>query len=185
MDMDDGARGWLIKTATKSFWRVSKWYELDDLIQDGYLCYYKVCQRYPTATDVPHRMALFKITYINFIHDLATRRTKSVTEVLDSDLQTGSDDLIDQSFIATLAECPLSGMIEVGAILASAPERVRAALELFTTEAGLKTLRSAYRRQRGGKHLVRETMNQRLCRVLGYDPEKVNLTRELRDFLTS
>lgn len=182
--MDDGARGWLVKTATKSYWRVSRWYELDDLIQDGYVCYYKVLQKYPGAIDVPHRMALFKVIYINFIHDLATKRTKAVSEILDTDMQGATEDF-DRSFLSTLVECPLSGMVEVGALLASAPERVRAAFELFTTESGKAAMRSVYRRRRGGKHLVRETMNQRLCRLLGYDPTQVDVAREIREYLTT
>lgn len=180
--MDDGARGWLVKTATSNYWRVNKWYELDDLIQDGYVCYYKAIQKYPSATDVPHRMALFKVIYINFIHDLATKRTKSISEILDTDMQGAAEDP-DRSFLSTLVECPQSGLVEVGALLASAPERVRAALELFTTESGKAAMRSVYRRQRGGKHLVRETMNQRLCRMLGCDPAQVNIPQEIREYL--
>ena len=38
---DAGVRGWIVKTAYKHYWRVSSYYEFDDLVQDGYLCYAK------------------------------------------------------------------------------------------------------------------------------------------------
>lgn len=182
--MDDGARGWLIKTANANFWRVSKWYELDDLIQDGYLCYYKVKSKYPTATDAPHQMALFKVTYINFIHDLATSRTRAVVEVLDTDLGGQGDDGPEGSILANTIECPLGGLAEFAAFASKAPQRVREVLKLFASNDGFPALRSAYRHRRvAGSHLVRETTNERLCRILGYDSNAVNLIAELRAFL--
>lgn len=184
--MDDGARGWLVKTATKNFWRVARWYDLDDLIQDGFVCYYKVMLKYPTAIDAPHRMALFKRTYTNYIHDLSTSRTKSVAEFLASDLTPQDAEGGERSeMIAASIPCPHSDMVSVGAILATAPERVRRVLALFADDEDRVALRSAYRLRRIGKRLVRETLNERLCRILGYDPAETDLVGEVHRFLTA
>jgi hypothetical protein len=39
-------RGFIVNTAKENYWRVAAWYDLEDLIQDGYMCYYKCRQRY-------------------------------------------------------------------------------------------------------------------------------------------
>lgn len=178
--MDDGARGWLFRTATKNYWRIARWYDLDDLIQDGYVCYCKVLQRYPDATDAPHRMALFKRTYMNWITDLANKRTKSVQETLDCDAQSAADlDGPPMSFLAGVP-CPQSGMVELDALMASAPEVVRRALALFTTEEGRRAMRAAYRLRADG---TRETMNDRVCRLLGLAGSTFDVVGAVRQWL--
>jgi len=39
--LDEGLKGWMIKTAKNNLWKMGSWYELDDLIQEGYLVYFK------------------------------------------------------------------------------------------------------------------------------------------------
>lgn len=179
--MDDGARGWLFRTAAKNYWRLASWYDLDDLIQDGYVCYCKVLSRYPDATDAPHRMALFKRTYLNWIHDLANKRTKSVQEVSYERAPSAEDD--GAASVLDRAVCPAGDLAQVRVLVAAAPEYVRRALELFTTEDGLRRLRSSYRLRAAGDRLVRETMNDRLCRLLGLDARAVNVPAAIRMFL--
>lgn len=81
MDMDQGARAWLARTARKNYWRVSDWYDLDDLIQDGYWHWYRIINKYPYITKPRMTrnarriiMGLFQRTYTNHLHDLAKRR---------------------------------------------------------------------------------------------------------------
>ena len=182
--MDDGARGWLLRTVTKSYWRVSRWYDLDDLIQEGYSCYYETLSRYPLAADPPHRMALFKLVFMSRLTDLANKRTKSVSEICESDLTAASlaDGHRADAFLETIAAD--TDLALAASSLTSAPQYVKDALALFTTEEGLARLRSAYRRVRRGKHLTRETLNERLCRLTGHDPRQVDIVGGLRACLT-
>lgn len=80
--MDKGAVGWLVKTAGENFWRVEGFMTRDDLVQEGYICYFKVAGRYKkTATGKAHLMSLFKTTYLNRITDLANERRKHIHAV--------------------------------------------------------------------------------------------------------
>jgi len=179
--MDDGARGWLAKAARKNYWRVSRWYDLDDVIQEGYAAYYDTIRRYPDATDPPHRMALFKRVFMSRLHDLANKRTRSVNEVTVSDLCHGSVASAEVLFETVALDNDISA---AAGMLATAPQYVRDAIALFATEDGLRRLRSAYRKVRRGKYLVRETLNERLCRLTGNDPRQVDIVQELRACLT-
>lgn len=78
--MDKGAVGWLIKTANENYWRVEGFCTRDDLIQDGYVCYLKIAERYKKKNKA-HTMALFKTAYFNHIHDLSNARRKHVHAV--------------------------------------------------------------------------------------------------------
>lgn len=175
--MDAGARRWLIKTAQKNYWRVHHWVDLDDLIQEGYVAWYRTCAKYPSATDIPNRMALFKRVYLNRLHDLANKRTRSIPEVCFTDLEFERDQRIGahetrpkRSEIA--AEL---GLDEVRGV-SGAPQYVRDALALFADESDLARLRSRYRKVRtGGRWLRRETLNERLCRLTGYDPDQTDI----------
>lgn len=84
--MNESQRRWLVKVARSQFWRVAPWYELDDLIQDGFLCYAKVLRKYPRIHNPAHLGKLFQVTYQNHIHTLANRRRHSITELHLDDL---------------------------------------------------------------------------------------------------
>ena len=180
--MDDGARRWLLKTARKHYWRISSWYDLDDLIQEGYFAYYYVVRRYPKAISPPHRMALFKLVFNSVICNLANQRTRRVEEICMS--QLFSDDSMmsaDQhvtAFIESVAADP--DISEAVGALAAAPEYVKKSLELFASEDGLRRLRAEYRKVPTGKHLRRETLNERLCRLTGYDALKTDIVGGIR-----
>lgn len=176
--MDDGARLWLVKTARKHFWRVSSpWYDFDDLIQDGNFAYYYVVQNYPRAQTPSHRMALFKLVFNSVLCDLANQRTRRPSEIQYSSLggrdPDKSADELASAFLETVAAEP--DIAEALPLFTDAPEYVKRALALYASEEGLLRLKSKYRNVRVGKHLKRETLNERLCRLTGYDPTSTNI----------
>lgn len=166
-EMDDGARGWLFRTARDQFWRVAVWYDLDDLVQDGYFTYYRVQKFYPDVVDRPHIMRLFQISYMNHIHTLAklARRTNA-TEVPAAE--------VDPFILETITEDELATLYT---LMAQAPQAVQAALRLYSTKDGRRRLRSTYRIRKDG---TRETLNERLCRLTGFDPGQVDLVTQMR-----
>lgn len=86
---DEGLRGWIVGMARTNHWRMAAWYGLDDLIQDGALCYCKCREAYPDdkltaysakfgvvstpALKRKHFMLLFQTSYLNHITTLASK----------------------------------------------------------------------------------------------------------------
>lgn len=176
-EMDEGAWRWLKSTAYKNYWRVVSWYDLDDLVQDGVYCYYRVVKKYPHVNERRHLMALFQRTYLGHIHDLANSRTR-LNELPVSSLVLDPDkDPLD--FLEHLCGPVFehsSFMIE----LSEMPKPVHAVLLLYSSDEMLEKLRRPYRRYETG----RETLNSRLCRLSGYNPAWINLVAWVQNYFS-
>lgn len=175
LDIDDGVRGWIFKTATKNYWRLAGWYDLEDLIQDGFMHFYRIRERYADVKDPPHLMSLFKRCYENHITDLANRRTRT-PELLFIDLAPPDSPEYDAlDYLGGIEE-------EIGPLLVllrQAPSEVREVFELFLTDSGLSKLSGPTLRFDG----LRETFNEKLCRLLRKDPDHCNVLDVVRSFL--
>lgn len=163
MPMDESAKRWLYKQAHKHLWRVCQWYDLDDLIQDGMMCWWKVVRRYPEVRDRPHMMRLFQTTFTNHVHALANRRTNQLDMLMDDPFPFSGDhplrDIVgDEGDAASFAE--------LVAHLSKVSEPARKLLALYTTDEGCRQMRTIYRRRRGGQ---RETTGERIARLTGED----------------
>lgn len=164
-NMDQGVRGWIFKTARENMWRVSSHIELSDLMQDGFLIWLKVCGRYPSVTETKHRMALFKTSFTNHIHDLSKKRTR-LDLVPEADLDTpmasmleGEDPTSDPDFVFIIKQLPPALARVLGRMIASdSPYRLRL------------------------DH-TRETTNERLCRFAGLDPSKRDIHTAVLQYL--
>lgn len=168
--MDRGARLWLYRTAQKNFWRVSSWYDLDDLVQDGFVQYNRIVNKYPHITARAHLMGLFQRTYINHIHDLAKRRSRLIEYPESSLIRDG-----EQGSPFDIPDLPASDL------LAKAPEVVHRLLAVVQTEEGRRALRALYRVRSGG---TRETVNQRLARLTGL-PDSTDFEGVFRGYLSA
>ena len=183
--MDDGARGWLIKTARKNLWRVVPIYDLDDLIQEGYLWYAYIINRYPDAVEPEHIMSLFKLCFSQQIHEIANKRTRRSPESCFSDIFNSED-----ASPSEMAEILLESLRDDGSHmdfslrLSRAPDYVLDALKLFTEPESLEKLRSVrVFSKRAKKRPRRETTNERLCRLTGYDPKSTNIVGMMKYYL--
>ncbi len=185
--MEDTARWWLIKKARKEYWRVATWLEFEDLIQDGHLHYQRLLAKYPDVTDRPLLMHLFKTTFTNHIHDLSKQRSKQSLEQLEEldkrrprkrksrESYDWDHDPLDKD--ETCGDHELA-MFRV--FLSKAPKPVQDVIGLLTHEGGSQAVRAQYRRRRDG---TRETVNERLCRLCGYDPDAIDLAWLVREYL--
>lgn len=162
--MDQGAIGWLYKTARTQYWRVCHWQDLEDLIQDGYVAYYRILQKYPHIKNKSHLMRLFQVTFINHIHDLAKQDSHLPSLSME---EIPIPDICDHSPATLLAE------------LSQAPAPINQLLSLVATDKGRAKLRSQYRVRPDG---YRETLNDRWCRLLGLDPAIVDLPTMLTEY---
>src|ERR1700693_1276040 len=100
--LDDGLKGWIHKTARNNLWKVGTWYDLDDLIQEGYLVYCKCLKRFEEADHLPENekrkrfMAYFKSAYENHLRDLAQEKTPEMSfAALTSDTEQEVQSVFD------------------------------------------------------------------------------------------
>lgn len=182
MDMDDGARRWLHRTARKHYWRVCRWYDYDDLVQDGVLHYWRIVRKYPAITSPRpttsarrHIMSLFQRTYINHINDLANRRTRQPEWVV-ADLAPEAVD--ETSYLEGVTADAEVGVEQIN--LAGAPDAVRQLLRALATDEGCRRLGKIYRLRDSG---ARETLNERLCRIAGLSKADIDLVAMTKSFL--
>ncbi len=161
--MDKGARGWLAKTAAANLWKLP-WMDLDDLLQEGHVCYCLIRQKYPSAVDAPHIMRLFQVTYSNHLQDMIRHeRHRKENFVVDND-----------SLYNTRQECPFA---ELALAISSLPKKASQAIALMISTDILNT---PMRRHKSGH---RETLNERLCRKLGLDDHQYDIPLMIRESL--
>jgi DNA-directed RNA polymerase specialized sigma24 family protein len=83
--------GWIHNFAVKNYWRVSAFYELDDLCQDGLVCAVKCRNRYGTPgveISHPHFMSLVQTAFTRYLIDLTRRQLVTGPTVYLADLGT-------------------------------------------------------------------------------------------------
>lgn len=164
--LDRGAKAWMYKTAYKNHWRVCEWIDLDDLIQEGYECFYYAAARYTTAVDRPHQMCLFQRVYCSRIEDMAKQKRRQV------DFCVG--DLFDEDWRHDAELQQISDLIH------SAPTPFQKVFTLLTTEEGCRKLRAAYRLRRDG---TRETSAERMNRLLGI-PKNYDINKAMEEYFS-
>lgn len=181
--LDDGLNVWMINYAKLNYWRVASWYELSDLIMDGYFILAKCEEKYPEVSQRDF-MNLFKRAYFNHITDLANARTKSPNEVPFSDLGVrwteDGEEASDEYMLQHIMGGEEDDTAEIVDLIRRAPWEVQQLLKLFFTEEGQKKIQGAMH-DFGG---LRGDHNTRLCRIAGLDPNEVNLVEEVRAYLT-
>lgn len=190
--LDAAMRGWIFNTARANFWRVSSWYEFDDLVADGYLCYYKCRSRYdfltvkkhPLPEDKRRFMGLVQAAFTNHITDLANRRTVTPELALSSCFE---DDYSTDQLTELLPPQQEEATLRV--LLASAPKELVDLVKLLAQEGRetVKYVRSRLHRQDNGQlrkgRPLRETTNEYYCRRLGLNSQTTDLISLVRAYL--
>jgi hypothetical protein len=192
--LDAGVRGWIVTTARKNYWKVASWYEITDLIQDGYLCYAKCRARFipqedtpePTHDDRKRFMAFFQMAYINQITDLANSRTKT-PETAMAGLSEKQADAVE-AWASSASEL---GGGSLSLLLTQAPAEIMEMLKLILVDgvANGPYLKSRLRkkllpnganpRMVKGRRALRETTEEHYDRCLG----RTGVVAQLRAYL--
>lgn len=176
--LDQGGIKWLHGYARRSFWKVRHIYdEVDDLIQDGHVCWGIVVNKYTSVGDLTkdgRLMSLFKMTFSNHIIWTASRdKSKGDFRHLKASL----DDLVAQ-YRPTRAQDVVSKLMqrqsfsaigigndpEVFLAIAEATEPVRSVLKFLASDAGAMIMKRPLRRRLDG---TREIPNARIRRHIG------------------
>lgn len=179
--LDAGMRGFIANTARKELWRVPSWYSVDDLVSEGYVCFYKCRQKYvgkvcynrnggkcrflpekaPDAAALRHMMALVSRSFQNRIFDLA-KECSRVPEKAVSQFFSSDDPLSDGDAWDRLAP-PEPELGTLATLLSQAPAELVDLMKLLMKDV------SGYKRHRVGRRLLRETTVARATRLLGRD----------------
>ena len=164
---DEGATKWMLAYARRHYWRVAPWMDFDDLIQDGYYSWCEVCWRYPDAVKNPaHIMSLFKLCFADKITDLSRSKTKQ-----QDDARSDIVDVFDGDAVT------MPDPSNFNLLLARAPKAVKDTIDLMTSDRRKDELNKPYKKQKNG---CRETLNQRLCGLLGLDPSVIDVVAATR-----
>lgn len=178
--LDEGVIGWIHKTARKNFWRVAPHIDYDDLVHDGYLDFYRCKDIYKdTVKDRAHAMALVKTTFLNRITDLANARTRA-NEICASQILTLKSEDGETDFWETIVG-EGSELASMSELIKRAPWEVAQVFSLFLSDLGLSKLREPYMKNNG----IRESTNEKWCRILGMDASEHDLVKEVREFLST
>lgn len=182
--LDDGLRNWILKTARKNFWKVAGFYDLDDLIQDGFMCYAKCNQRYSFDLEQRHFMSLVQTTFLNHIKTVSAARHKKV----DWPVDFRHDDRVTDPDARLVA---LGGSVQeeqtLAALLAGLPSELKELLLVLARDARDAPLLTARdKRTPDGRFRKpeRETWNEYFCRLIGADPKTTDIEARFREHLS-
>ena len=156
----------LVKSYTVSFIRKNKWkcdliLDNEDLLQEAYIIYMKICESYPNVKTPQHFMSLYKRALGNYIHDLyryKLRKAEIHKEV--------STDEMWEAITRRLIGYEHEGFLN--ALIAEAPEELKLILTAFENEEFLNDLKKPLRKRRKQK---RKSYNQRICEYFDLDPK--------------
>lgn len=188
--MDSGMEGMLKRLATDNLWRVAAHYEFDDLLQELHICYYRCHARYvgqrpglrpngtrrrslpakrPDGIAIRHFTRIVQRACLNLISTMAKKNMVSPTEQPISAMMRSDDLSYEGTMDRLLPQEPEAASCL--AMLASAPEELRELSAVLLSDATGFLKRAV----REGGPAVRETTNQRYCRLLGCDPADTDI----------
>ena len=164
-ELNDSIIGWIYNEAYSNLWRVGKWYDFEDLVQDGLTIALLCRQRYPDV-EPAHFTSLVKTSFHNHVVNL----TRRIPETPIGDLDVRETKRLDE--LPTLPEQ------EFACTLNELPEPIKAVLRLFLSEESLRRLRLPLRETLTDS----ETPAKRLKRLAGW-PEEKDFESELEKLL--
>ncbi len=163
---------WTIGFIRKHRWRCDCIHDFDDLLQDAYLTFLKVSNRYPRVVTQAHFMTLYRTALKNEMHDRSRYMQRKREQ--HQDLSVDAADLCP----LRIGEASHNGYLNL--LIEQAPEGVRLALQCLLQNPP---------ELRPNGHC--ETLNMSLRRVLDYDKmrldeyRKADLTSAIRELLAA
>jgi hypothetical protein len=201
---------WIQNTAYRLRWRIAGWYDVIDLIQDGYVCYCKCRDKYalqdpdpgenalntdnPTKEQRRQFMSLVQRAFINRIHTLSNEFPAFTEEPVDCSIIDDSNIVLENmippqpeeaSILMALASAPAEIGAAIGGLVrdgldGEAYVRTRLRKRLILTKHASGGVSVATRVVKE-RRAFRETTSEHLKRVLGDG----DITRKVTDYLYS
>lgn len=151
-------RGWARNYIVQNRWRCEQVHGIDDLMQDAYVVFLKVCDAYPRVVEPQHFMSLFKTSLRNMLFDKAREYERKLHLVDESCSPDDEDFNIDRVPEKVLNEGMLNALLENG------PPELRLLYRSMQDDTFLARLREPQREKRGQPRL---NIDQRLSSLLG------------------
>lgn len=179
--LDKGMRLWICVTARKNAHRIAG-YSVEDLVQEGYVCFYKCYQHYvgkllrgvdgdyhrylpmggPTSDNQKHFVSLVKVAFLNKITSLERKFPPVETPI--SALGTVEESVESKlERLMQAADLVQAESLDAALMLARAPAEIKKLFDLLVKD-GLEL--SGRQRLKGSR---RETTDEKLSRMLGLD----------------
>lgn len=184
---------YVLRHVRANVWRTLPELDGDDLYQEAYLVFMRICDRYPEVGCLEHFLGLFIVSWKNRLHQLASDRTAKKEVRVSS---AGED---DTDMLAVLACGIHQNDVELRENIERAPLELRLILrEYYKTVCHPGEVID----KRGAAAFVAPThpdfaqqtslpdiwkcpkaANDRLCRIYNLSPDKVDLVGQLRKWL--
>lgn len=165
--------GWTVNHVARNYWRVASTQERDDVLQEAYVTFLKVRQRYAlTVSEPKHFMALYKTAWERRFTDLANADTARRQEVSGDRGDASVEDL-------TAGETDNDGRLAV--MLRQAPREVMQVVNLFLS-CPQEILDLALQSWQGERR-VSDTSSRKVCQLLGLPPGR-DVIKETVDYFT-
>ena len=167
-------QGWAVNFCSENAWRVSATMELNDLLQEAYLTYLKVVEKYgKTAKNGPHFMRLYQTTLRNRVTDLAWDASEVYTK-------TKREEVAEFSLESVMGDSDNDGYLSV--LIQQAPTEVKMVLNMILNapQEFVEVTMASWRR---GDNRMSNGGCTRINRALGLDPE-INVMQLVRDYFS-
>lgn len=166
--------GYAVRFIEKNLWKVVPECDFADLYQDAFLYFLTCAERYPTVSEAPHFMSLFKSCLFNRITELAKRRTrffgpKRMAPIKNPEAPGGEVDAID----VIPSDSTDREAAELAMLVEDAPEDVR---RLIAASEDPTQPRRFLRYNK-----TRETTDDYLCRIAGLN--KPSLRKDFENWI--
>lgn len=172
--------GWIVNFARKNYYRVAEFMDLTDLVHEGFDCLLDARRRYSHYE--PRRFSnTVKLMFSNQIPYLLNRNIRMPVGHLRR-----FSDMVEPEKVAAAAE-RLIGEDEdarLRQVIADAPPRVKLILEAYLDPEHPMQDRLMRDLRRFRNRAGRETLNEKLCSIVGADPDKVDVRQEIREYLS-
>lgn len=163
-EKDYSPRRWAEVFVRANKWRCDRINDHYDLMQEAFLVYMRIVEKYPRIITAKDFMKLYRASLANWFHD----RSLDAARGRRGSLNVTQDDPTE--LLGCLCECPVNG---INILLSEAPQEVRLALGLLAGQPELI---------RAGSPDERENLNMKLRRILGLS-EKFDLRAALTELL--
>jgi hypothetical protein len=156
-------------------WRAQRDYNRDDLRQESYLVYMRVCSKYPDLEGPAHFMALFKSAWFNHFTNLANKDTQARFMVQPAVHQAADGD----TYVADVSgDRDNDGYLAV--LLKQAPREISMVLALFLN-APQEMLDVVLGSWNGRDKRCRSGGSRKVCQALGI-PEDRDVLKAVEEY---
>lgn len=166
--------GWTVNFIRANLWRVEATMDFDDCLQEAYLIFLRVQQRYPDLESASHFMALYKTSYFNHFTTmtLADSRYREVMPASYSALPAEAQ----QSMVG---ETDNEGVLATA--IRQAPREVAMVLNLFLN-APAELVETALSSWQGRDLRRKDGGSRKVCQLLGL-PLDLDVMKMVEDYL--